>query len=204
MTTPEQPRFATWEERYQTQPVESLPWFNPELDADIAAALVTTGLQGGAALDLGTGPGTQAIQLARRGFRVTATDISTTALALAQARAEAEGVDVRWVQDDILSTHLQEQYTLIVDRGCFHVLAPEQRSTYVDVVARLLVRQGYYFLKCFSHLQPGTEGPARFTPAQIRELFGGLFAIQSIVETIYHGTLVPPPRALFCAMRRLG
>ena len=70
------------------------------------------------------------------------------------------------------------------------------------MVARWLVAQGYFFLKCFSHRQPGADGPARFTPDQIRDLFSGAFALQSIAEALYHGTLVPPPRALFSVMRR--
>lgn len=58
-----------------------MPWFNPELDEDLENALDELGLRSGSALDLGTGPGTQAIHLARRGFDVTATDISETASA---------------------------------------------------------------------------------------------------------------------------
>src|SRR6266508_2149245 len=67
---------ARQEELYQQQEVESMPWFNPELDYDLEKALDELGLRSGSALDLGTGPGTQAIHLARRGFTVTATDIS--------------------------------------------------------------------------------------------------------------------------------
>jgi SAM-dependent methyltransferase len=70
-------------ELYKQQEVESLPWFNPELDDDLEKALDELGLRSGSALDLGTGPGTQAIHLARRGFAVTATDISEAAIHLA-------------------------------------------------------------------------------------------------------------------------
>jgi methylase of polypeptide subunit release factors len=52
-----------------------MPWFNPELDDDLKQALDELGLRSESTLDLGTGPGTQAIQLARSGFEVTATDI---------------------------------------------------------------------------------------------------------------------------------
>ena len=40
-------------------------------------------------LDVGSGPGTQAIALARRGFRVTATDLSVAAVEGARQRARA-------------------------------------------------------------------------------------------------------------------
>lgn len=181
-----------------------MPWFNPELDDDLEKALDELGWQSGRMLDLGTGPGTQAMQLARRGFEVTATDISEAAIRLAREKAEAQGLDITWMQDDILDTRLTRQFDLIFDRGCFHVLPPERRQDYVSIVRGLLKPGGYLFLKCFSHLQPGEQGPFRFTPDQIREIFGSQLKVLSIKETVYQGTLDPLPRALFCLMRREG
>jgi len=191
-----------WEMLYQEQAVASMPWFHPALDDDLKNALEELGLQGGSALDLGTGPGTQAMQLARRGFEVTATDISGTAIRLARGEAEKQGLTITWEQDDILDTRLARQFDLIFDRGCFHVLAPAQRQEYVRIIRGLLKPGGHLFLKCFSHLQPGEQGPYRFTPAQIREVFGRWLRVLSIQETLYQGTLDPLPRALFCMVRR--
>jgi cyclopropane fatty-acyl-phospholipid synthase-like methyltransferase len=187
---------------YQEQEIESMPWFNPELDEDLEKALDEIGLQRGSALDLGTGPGTQAMELARRGFTVTATDISEAAISLASEKAQKQRLEITWKQDDILNTRLDRQFDLIFDRGCFHVLAPDRRGDYVRIVSSLLKTGGYFFLKCFSRLQPGEEGPYRFTPEQIREIFGSRLSVLSIKETVYQGTLDPLPRALFCAMRR--
>src|SRR5215510_12901813 len=133
----EKHEFPQWEELYQERDIESLPWFNPKLDNDLENALDELGLRGGSALDLGTGPGTQAIQLTRRGFTVTATDISATAVDLAKSKAEAQGLTIAWQQDDILSTQLAGLFDLIFDRGCFHVLPPERRQDYVQTVAGL-------------------------------------------------------------------
>ena len=200
----DQQQFPGWDAMYQHQAIETMPWFYPELDDDLRQALEQLGLQGGRALDLGTGPGTQAMQLARRGFDVTATDISEAAIQLARAKAEAQGLSVTWMQDDILSTRLTGPFDLIFDRGCFHVLPTERQPDYVSTVAGLLKPSGYFFLKCFSHLQPGTQGPQRFVPEQIREIFGGQLQVRSITETVYQGTLDPLPRALFCVMRLRG
>src|SRR6266567_3734765 len=65
--------FPRWEALYREHEIESMHWFNPELDDDLKNALDELGWRDGIALDLGTGPGTQAMQLARRGFGVTAT-----------------------------------------------------------------------------------------------------------------------------------
>jgi cyclopropane fatty-acyl-phospholipid synthase-like methyltransferase len=108
------------------------------------------------------------------------------------------------MQDDILDTHLAQQFDFIFDRGCFHVLPPEQRQDYIRIVRDLLKPGGYLFLKCFSHLQPGEQGPFRFSPDQIQEIFRSRLMVLSIKETVYQGTLDPLPRALFCVMRREG
>lgn len=46
----EKHEFPRWEELYQQQQVESMPWFNPELDDDLGNALDELGLRGGSAL----------------------------------------------------------------------------------------------------------------------------------------------------------
>ena len=172
--------FPRWEMLYQAGKIESMPWFNPALDNDLAKALDELGLQGGNALDLGTGPGTQAMHLAQRGFGVTATDISGTAIRAAREKAAEQGLDITWEEDNILDTRLDQQFDLIFDRGCFHVLAPERRQDYVRIVGGLLKTGGHLFLKCFSYLQPGEQGPYRFPPEQIREGIGSWFSVLSI------------------------
>jgi 2-polyprenyl-3-methyl-5-hydroxy-6-metoxy-1,4-benzoquinol methylase len=202
MTAEEKHEFPRWEEIYRERPVESMPWFNPELDDDLRKALDELEVHHGTALDIGTGPGTQAMELARRGFSVTATDISAEAIRLAGEKGEAQNLHVAWVVDNILDTGLDRKFDIIFDRGCFHVLAPEQREKYVQVVSGLLNARGYLFLKCFSRLQPGEQGPYRFTPDQVEEIFGARLHLLSVEETIYQGTLDPRPKALFCVMRR--
>jgi cyclopropane fatty-acyl-phospholipid synthase-like methyltransferase len=198
----DQQQFPGWEAMYQHQAIETMPWFYPKLDDDLSQALDELGMRNRSILDLGTGPGTQAMQLAHRGFQVTATDISEAAIRRARDTAEAHGLAITWQQDDVLATRLAGPFDLIFDRGCFHVLPPEQRQSYVGTIAELLKPGGYFFLKCFSHLQPGTQGPHRFTPEQIREIFESRLQVRSIKQTVYQGTLDPLPRALFCVLQR--
>lgn len=195
--------FPDWNQLYTHSEAHSLPWYHPVLDPDLAAALAEHHLLGGRALDLGTGPGTQAIELAKLGFEVTGSDLSAAAIEQAAIRAREAGVSIDWRQDDILATGLQGPFGLIFDRGCFHVLAPEQRPAYVATVRSLLAPEGsgWFFLKCFSDLQPGDQGPYRYTPAQIAETFGGAFELLATTRTEYQGTLSPQPQALFCVLR---
>ncbi|WP_250125171.1 class I SAM-dependent methyltransferase [Chroococcidiopsis sp. CCMEE 29] len=196
----QQREFPDWEQLYQNQQVESMPWFNPDLDPDLDQALTRLNLHTGAALDLGTGPGTQAMALAQRGFKVTATDISDTAVSQAQEKAQEKGLNIDFRQDDILNSNLDKTFDFVFDRGCFHVLLPAHRQDYVSTVAGLIKPGGYLLLKCFSQLETRESGPYRFTPAQIQEIFSSRFNVISTEETVYHGTLDPLPRALFCVL----
>jgi len=199
----QQREFPDWEKLYQDQNVESMPWFNPNLDPDLDQALTKLNLHTtSAALDLGTGPGTQAMALAARGFKVTATDLSSTAIEKAQAIAKEKGLDVSWKQDDILNSNLDQKFDFVFDRGCFHVFPPERRQDYVRVVDSLIKPNSYLFLKCFSHLELRENGPYRFTPEQIKEIFGSRFNVISVEDTVYQGTLDPLPRALFCVLEK--
>ncbi len=87
-----------WQETYRFE------FPDPVLDAGVAQvekALALGGVQGGDALDLGCGPGRHAIPLARRGFRVTAVDLSAFHLARARERAASANVSVEFVAADM-------------------------------------------------------------------------------------------------------
>lgn len=199
----DQRNFPDWQALYQTTPNESLPWYHASLDPDLEQALQRWQVAPGRALDLGTGPATQALALAKRGFDVTGTDLSHAAIEKAvQAAQAAQGkLAVRFLQDDILDSRLEERFDVVFDRGCFHCLPPERRADYARTVQRLVVPGGFLFLKCFSVKQPGDEGPHRFAPEDIRAIFGDHFEVVSIDETVYQGTLAEFPRALFCVLR---
>ncbi|WP_025769277.1 methyltransferase domain-containing protein [Thioalkalivibrio sp. HK1] len=55
----------------------------------------------GRALDVACGAGRNAIFLASKGYRVEAMDISSVALERASKRAQAEGLEVRWIEADL-------------------------------------------------------------------------------------------------------
>jgi SAM-dependent methyltransferase len=194
-------QFPDWDEFYRAHEAESMPWYYPGLDPDQARAINQHAVTG-RALDLGTGPGTQALALAERGFDVTATDLSSFAVDAARERAHIAGLSVSFVVDDVTNSQLAGTFQLVLDRGCFHVLAPDKRAGYAATLARLVEPGGFFFLKCFSDEQPGEVGPYKFTPEELEALFQPAFQVLSIERTVYYGTFEPPPRALFCSLRR--
>ncbi len=196
--------FPSWDELYRNDTIERLPWYYTELDPDLAAALDARGISSGRALDLGAGPGTQAIALALRGFDVTGVDVSEAAVDYAKRKAKSRGARVTFVRDDIKAPSLEVEgpFDFLFDRGCFHVLEPAQRAGYVATTRRLLEPGGFLFLKTFSHRQPGSQGPHRFTPEDLRQIFGGdRFEVVEIHESVFQGQLEPQPLALFATLR---
>ncbi|MFI6168743.1 class I SAM-dependent methyltransferase [Nocardia sp. NPDC051052] len=68
----------------------------------------------GSALDLGCAEGADAIWLAERGWRVTAVDVSETALGRARARAGEQGyTDIDWQRHDLANTFPAGQFDLV-------------------------------------------------------------------------------------------
>jgi 2-polyprenyl-3-methyl-5-hydroxy-6-metoxy-1,4-benzoquinol methylase len=194
--------FPNWNEIYGQQQAEKMPWYYEPLDPDLERALAAHGVSTGTALDLGTGPATQAYALAKLGFRVTASDLSTQAVDQARGGAAERGLTLEAVQDDILATRLHGPFDLVLDRGCFHVLEPSDRAAYARTLSGFVPPGGWFFLKCFSDEQPGEIGPYQSSPADIAALFGAPFEVVAIERTIYQGTLAQPPKALFCSLRR--
>lgn len=92
-------------------------------------------IPGGRVLDIGTGSGALAVSIARlaKGSRVTAVDVSDTALAVARDNAVRNGADVRFVKSDCFSALAGETFDLIVSnppyisRAEMETLMPEVR-----------------------------------------------------------------------------
>jgi SAM-dependent methyltransferase len=191
---------------YKNQRVETMPWFNEKLDYDLKNELEERNIREGSFLDLGTGPATQAFQLAKMGFKVTGSDISEVAINRAREIYEKKDkIGIRFIVDDILNSKIEDnEFDYIFDRGCFHVLPVDKRLKYVMEVNRLLKYGRLLFLKCFSKKEPREEGPYKFSEDEIRDLFEReSFEIDGVEETVYQGTLDPLPKALFVVMKKI-
>ncbi len=61
-------KFSGWDDFYRNNKVEEMPWYEKNLDHDLEYEITSKNLNKGKFLDLGTGPATQAIQLASEIF----------------------------------------------------------------------------------------------------------------------------------------
>lgn len=190
----------SWEELYSTSEIEKLPWYTTELDRDLHRSLQTHGPASGVLLDLGTGPGTHAVGLAKLGYRVVATDISASAVRAAKAYAKKAGVAIEFRVDNILQSKFDDSsFDAIVDRGVFHTLPPDERPTYAAAVHRILRPSGRLHLKCFSDKEPGDWGPYRLSRRELLSYFDARFDTLSIADAVFQGNVEPHPKALIAS-----
>lgn len=114
-----------WDERYLSAPAIWSGDPNPHLVGE------ASDLAPGTALDVGSGEGADAVWLAARGWRVTATDISGVALQRAAGHAAAAGQDVAdritWLRSDLTAGGPPGTYDLV--NAQFMHLPGELRDT---------------------------------------------------------------------------
>jgi len=129
----------------------------------------------GRALDLGCGTGTNAIALARRGWRVTAVDFSVKAVRTAHRKARAAGVEVEFRCADVTRLEgLGGPFDYALDIGCLLGLRPEERLRYAETVARLLRPGGDYMLYAWFPRRVGRRIRG-IAPEEVEALLGRHF-----------------------------
>ena len=196
------PRDASeWDELFRTSQDHELAWHREALDDDLAALLEREAAPGRGLLDIGTGLGVAAVAAARLGYRVVATDISATALTRARERAGAAS-SIVWMCDDIARTRLQGHFEVLLDRGCFHLLAPEQIDGYAHAVAGLAAPGGVLLLKTHALGEADSRGTTPYDALRIERLFGTWFSLESDVASSLPGPGVTPHARLFVLRRR--
>jgi SAM-dependent methyltransferase len=82
---------------------------------EVISALSLIGFEGEDVLDLCCGVGRHTVELARQGFAVTGVDRSPFLLSKARERAEAEPVDVEWIESDMRDFVRAESYDLVLN-----------------------------------------------------------------------------------------
>lgn len=176
-------KYGRWEEVYRRGGEGPYPW-DLGRPRDFLVKLVEKGMiKGSKALDTCCGLGTNGLYLAENGFEVTGIDISARAVEIAGKRAEERGVadkaafQVRSFMDMAFEP---ESFDFVLDVGCFHHVAEEDRQSFISNLHRVLAPHGKYLLMCFSDRM----GPAwnHFSATQVRDLFSSRFHLLTLDE----------------------
>jgi SAM-dependent methyltransferase len=189
---------AAWWDGFYADRSKPVPFFVAKPDENLVSYLDRGLVTPGRALDLGCGPGRNALHLAARGFTVDAVDLSPAAITWARERAGEAGAEVRFHCGDafdLVGTQAAGPYDLIYDSGCFHHLPPHRRVSYRALLERALAPGGAFALTCFAAGAMGSElpdadfyrqarlhGGLAYTPDSLRWIFADLFTDLTEVE----------------------
>ena len=103
-------------------------------------------------LDMACGAGRHAIAFAKKGFKVTAVDLSQRLLAEAKKNAIEAGVNIDYVLSDILDYNSEQQFNLIVNLftsiGYFE--KDDENFAVVKKAYSLLKKEGYFVIDYFN------------------------------------------------------
>ena len=199
MATPQE-----FEERYRNG---DLPWDSGGHDSNLKEVIYDYSIKPCPVLELGAGTCSDAIWLAKQGFKVTAIDVSPTAVEIAKKKVSEAGVDIDVICADVLEDKLPGSlFTLIFDRGCFHSLEPtEDKSQLVRIIYDYLEHDGYWFSIIGSTDGPKREhGPPRMSLLDIAKLVEPQFEFVRIKAIEMDTNLPEPPRGWACLMRKRG
>ena len=179
---------AGWWDRFYADRARPVPFFADKPDENLVSHLDRGLIRPGRVLDVGCGPGRNALHLARAGFTVDAVDLSPEAVSWASARAREAGVDVRFRCGDVFA--VDGTYDLVYDSGCFHHLPPHRRISYLALLDRVLAPGGHFALTCFTagagssrsdadfYRTPTLDGGVGYTPDSLRRIFADLSEIE--------------------------
>ena len=191
-----------FEERYRKG---DLPWDTGEHDKNLEQVIKEHSIPPCSALELGAGAGSDAVWLARQGFRVTAIDVSPTAVEIARRKAADAGVRIEFIVADALKDKIPPgPFDFVFDRGCFHIFDPqEERSHLVEIIRNSLKPHGRWLSIIGS--ADGAERehwPPRRSVLDIASAVESRFEIISLKAVYLNTNLHEAPRGWACLMRR--
>lgn len=148
----------------------------------------------GRAIDLGCGTGDNAIYLARNGFEVTGVDFSSLAIERARQKAEAAGVKVDFLVDDLTNPKkVKGVFDFLLDYSVFDDLSYKQRGLYLKNILPLTRPGSKFFMWCFEWQTGRLEkflmkiilgGEIVVAPGEIEDRFDPYFRIEKIISKI--------------------
>ncbi|NCY22073.1 class I SAM-dependent methyltransferase, partial [bacterium] len=179
---------------FQAMYAEGIPPWQIDRPQSEVIRLIEQGAFESPVLDLGCGTGDNAIELARRGYRVVGLDAVEEALRRAREKAGKEKLaqppefvigDARRLEDSGLEAET------VLDCALFHTFSDEEQAVYVRGLEAVLSPGGKLHLLSFSELETRSPGPRRLSLAQITGAFGSGWEVGEAVRCRYEDRVRP-------------
>ncbi len=172
--------YKDWDRVYRDYLLEELPWELGKPRETLVELVESGRIKPCKTLDVCCGAGTNTIYLAKRGFEVTAVEISRQAIRYAKQKTRRAKADIQFVLGSFVTLPFRdEKFCFVFDMGCFHHVTIEDRERFIRGIWRVLKPvRGQYLLTCFSD----KNGPAwnHFTKDQLAQYFSSRFKFQSV------------------------
>ena len=121
-------------------------------------------------LDIGCGTGRIALYLSKKGHRVTAIDISETAISKLNAYAKSEKLKIKTLVADLEDYKIKETYDAIVASYSLHFLPKKKASKLVKQIKVKTKRKGYNFIGVFRK-SAGSKNDYLFENGELSQMY---------------------------------
>ena len=196
-------REISWDDHYQSG---TPPWETGQPSQELARVIAEQRIAPCRVFEPGCGSGINAVWLAQQGFDVTGVDITPLAIERARQRAAAAGVQVRFVQADLLDLREDfEPFPFFFDRGCYHAVRMTDKQGYLRTLERVTAAGslGLVLTGNAREPSPGGLGPPVVSAEEIHAELGSLFEIVRLREFRFDAVgSQPGPLAWSCFLRR--
>jgi len=158
------------------------PWDSGVPSAELMRVLDAGLLPGKTALEIGCGTGTNAIALARRGYRVTAVDLVDLAVRRAREKAKKAGVEIDFRVGDATRMDLGGPYDVVFDRGVYHGIRVRALPAFLKLLQRVTHKGSRWLCLAGNAKEPTEEGPPVVSEQEFRSELGPLFNFLEVRE----------------------
>lgn len=146
-----------WDEKSSTETFEELDWVGIKEQNDFFKFADLPGKL--TVLEIGAGTGKWTIPLLKKGFAVTATDISRKSLRVLKDKAQSFGLDGKLtvLVDNFEKESFREKFDAVFCFGVIHHLDPKKRNLIISNIIRSVKKGGRIYI-----LEPNPLNPLYF------------------------------------------
>jgi methyl halide transferase len=161
------------------------PWDTGVPNPELVRVIESGQLAGNLVLEMGCGTGTNSIELARRGYRVTSIDLAEVAIQKAKEKAARASVTVDFRAGDLTQTELGGPFDVLVDIGMYHGIRFRDLPGFLRVLGRVSRPGTRWFSVAGSASSGRQDGPPTVTEEEFRRELEPLFRILDAHEFTY-------------------
>ena len=182
-----------WEQFYATHQEQNLSWF--ESVPALSLQMIQRGARGknDSIIDIGGGNSRLVDSLLAEGFHsVAVLDVSSKALAIAQARLGERAVEVQWIVSDVLGWKCASAFDVWHDRAAYHFLTDAaDRATYAALASNAVRSGGVLIVATFA-----LDGPRSCSGLPVYRASAEMIAVDfapqfELAESIPHEHTTP-------------